>query len=131
MASTRANMLPFCLDKLLPFTQVSNHKSTADKNVVDIHNMSSSLLVASSDWRYLGLHPWLGQFYRIFVNSGDLDSTWDALAFGNAVYQYYDRVDDNFVVDLYIDYEKISPALPIADSWQTEAYGEHIKEDLA
>ncbi|MBQ6629352.1 MAG: hypothetical protein IJH65_11135, partial [Methanobrevibacter sp.] len=129
MRSTRDSMLPFTLDKLLPYTDARIVSDSNTTGRIVIHNLSPSLLVAGSNWRYLGLHPWLGQFNRIFVNSGDASAP--DVAFDVARYQYYDRIDDNFVVDLYIEYNKTSPALPIADSWQTEAYGEKLRVDLS
>lgn len=125
MASTRASYLPWNLDKLLPYTQLSVDNN---QRSFSISNFDGDLLVASPLWRYIGRYPWLGNFDRIFVNEGSDYSTrlkWFEQYF------WYHRLDDNFFIDCYVSYDKYSRALPVADSWQTDAFGEHIKEDLA
>lgn len=131
MASTRGSYLAWNLDKLLPYTSVETALPVQSGNPykwLSVRNFDGSLLVASANWRYIGKEPWLGLFNRIFQNEGSDYSKM--LEYVDNAFSYY-RTDDNFFIDCYVKYDKYSRALPVANSWQTDAFGEHIKEDLA
>lgn len=92
--STRSSYLPFTLDKLLPYSSTQNGR---------VVNLSPDILVNGSIWRYIGKDAWLGNYDRIFVNDGDVNTP----------------DDDNFIIFNYVDLKSLSFALPTADSFQT------------
>ena len=127
MMSTRQSFLPYTLDRLLPYSYLYDDGAGHFKFV----NMDLSLVINGVKWRYIGLYNYIGNYNRIFVNSGNVD---DSLSPGSGTPQgynwkqlfMYDRVDDNFIVHNYFDYSKLSPAKSVADSWNTDAYGDHL-----
>lgn len=128
MMSVRSNVLPYTLDKLLPLTDVAY---IPDLNYCVFRNLDQDVLVAGEQWRYIGLYPWLGNQRRIFLNEDGNDFPTTGQHRGNVESYVYDRDDDNFIVHCYFEYDKFSGALAVADSWQTEAYGEHLSQELA
>ena len=60
MLSSQANLLPFNMSKILPYTKVSSK---------GIANLNFNGLVAGEVWRWIGLYRGIGNFDRIFVNS--------------------------------------------------------------
>lgn len=120
LGSKRTSYLPFTLDKLLPFRNLSESSS----GYVTTLNLQSSLLVAGDIWRYIGKNAWLGWFNRIFINSGNIPSASVSERFTRD----YDDIDDNFIVYNYMDYKVSSQALPVADSWQTGELGGNTME---
>lgn len=125
MRSTRNSYLPFTLDRLLPFGDIYNTYGTSYQLV----NVDLDWVINGEKWRYVGKYPILGNYDRIFENSGNediytTDGNLEAFFDGN-------RIDDNFIVHNYLDYKKLSTGCEIADSWQTEAYGDHISVEEA
>lgn len=118
LKSTRETYLPFTLDKLLPFTEVREYNDTIG-NVTQIDNLDPNVLVNSSIWRYVGLFQWIGNYGRIYVNSGTVTPEVAHLQeeYNNI---FYSRgYDDNNVVDNYVYLKVSSYKLPVADSFQT------------
>lgn len=123
MVSKQANLLPFNLSKILPYTRVVQG---------GILNLNYEGLVAGEPWRYIGLYRDIGNFDRIFVNSGytpyeDTNSNLpDALD-----WLYKTRQDDNFVIYFYIDLNVHSVALPVSQSFQTDGFQDSLKVEKA
>lgn len=111
MMSTRDSYLPFTLSKLLPYTM---HYNIAGVHV--IQNVDYTPIVCGDFWRYIGRFRWLGNYDRIFVNSG-FNPPFNASS-GNSL-EY--RFDDNFVIYFYCDIDLSGYELPISGSWQTGA----------
>lgn len=127
LRSTRASLLPFSMQKLLPYTDVIE----GDNNFVISNGLIPSVLVAGDFWRYIGLFRWYGNFDRIFVNSGvvydaeeGIDEDWYLDFPGN-------RLDDNFVCYIYNDVRVTGYELPMADSFQTDPFKDHLTVEKA
>ena len=126
MLSSQANLLPFNISKLLPYTIVKPNA---------IQNLQYSGLVAGEVWRWVGLYRNIGNFDRIFVNS-DVEiqgpySPLDDSMLGNIDWLYYNRMADNFIMYFYIDLKIHSVALPVSQSFQTDGFQDSIKVEKA
>lgn len=126
MMSTRQSYLPFTLDKLLPFSSV-----VQDGVSLVIQNLDPDDVVNGIKWRVIGKYAYMGNFNRAFYNNGKvfvpspgLINSWER-SFN------IDRVDGNFVVHTFLDYKKISPSVPMSNSWQTDAYGDTLEMEEA
>ena len=125
MLSTQANLLPFNLSKILPYTRVSQDQ---------VENLKYTGLVAGEFWRYIGLYRNNGNLDRIFVNSyPSMPSYWNEFDNeGNSLdWLYNGRMDDNFIVYFYIDLNVHSVALPVSQSFQTDGFQDSIKVEKA
>jgi hypothetical protein len=118
LMSKRASFLPFTLDKLLPYSAVRVPSSTE----VIIENTSLGIIVNSELWRYVGYFKWLGQYARIFRNSGKyypLNNSFSQLY--NSMF-YSRGLDDNFISHNRIIINTWNSKLPVRDSYQTGAF---------
>lgn len=138
LGSTRTGYLPFTLNKLLPYL-VSNYIGSSRPNQVlpqsVLENLNPDLLVASSRWRYIGKEKWLGYFDRIFIESGTAS---DGISIPTQStddqrdgYILEGNQDDPFIIYNFMDYKVHSFALPVADSWQTGAFGDNFEVEKA
>lgn len=100
---------------------VVNSKSTAS-NVVkyNVTNRSASVPSASESWRYLCKYDWLGNFNRIFYNSG----SWTNLTETQGTNYSYNvigttDIDDNFIVQTVFDVKVTDWLKPLSQSWDT------------
>lgn len=100
---------------------VTNSKSTAN-NVVNynVTNRSASVPSASESWRYLCKYDWLGNFNRIFYNSG----SWTNLTETQGTNYSYNvigttDIDDNFIVQTVFDVKVTDWMKPLSQSWDT------------
>ena len=114
MMSTRDSYLPFTLSKLLPYTTFYKYPRETDPYIIE--NVNYNPIVCGDYWRYIGRYRWLGQYDRIFENSGF--SAPIAVTGGNNL-EY--RFDDNFVIYFYCDIDMSGYELPISGSFQTGA----------
>lgn len=133
LRSTRSSYLPFTLDKLLPYkdyvvsyrTDGSNVKHLRLSNQPD-NGVTPSLITNGTLWRYVGRYRWLGQYDRIFYNTGDV-SSW--FSYANNSHDPLDDcdnlVDDNFIVHCYVDMSEFSNKLPLGESFDTGAEGDN------
>ena len=126
MLSTQANLLPFNMSKILPYTKVSTK---------GIANLNFNGLAAGEVWRWIGLYRGIGNFDRIFVNS-DLERIPQSLIpnqpeLDTISWLYHDRMDDNFVVYFYIRLDVHSVSLPMSQSFQTDGFENSIKVEKA
>lgn len=115
LASKRSSYLPFTLDKLMPWR---THRIVSATGNVRLSNFDSSLLVASSKWRYIGLDGWLGWFNRIFINSGNDDGDYRESSSSRG-YPYMEDIDDNFILYTFLEYHVDGFELPVQSSFQT------------
>lgn len=117
--SKQSNLLPFNLSKILPYTRILQD---------EVKNLNYSGLVAGEVWRYIGLYRQIGNFDRIFVNSGfePSGSATDSLS-----WLYESTQSDNFIVYFYIDLNVHSVALPVSQSFQTDGFQDSIKVEKA
>ncbi|QRV61963.1 hypothetical protein [Microvirus sp.] len=99
---------------------VVNSKSTAN-NVVKYNatQRTASVPSASEAWRYLCKYDWLGNFNRIFYNSG----SWTNLPTTGVGYSYNvigtEDIDDNFIVQTVFDVKVTDWMKPLSQSWDT------------
>lgn len=111
LASTREMYLPFTVDKILPFRNVSVNGNKAHIG----SGVRPAQLVAGTFWRWIGRNRWLGNFNRVFYNEG-----LTQFDLGSDTYNDVLGVDDdNFVVQMYIDLNVHSYAKPMALSFDT------------
>lgn len=131
MRSTRAGLLPFSMQKLISFGYTFRNVDTYGKQNYRIMSPGPDLFVAGDIWRYIGRDRWLGNFDRIFVNSGDTD-TYPGVGFDlNDDSIFTSRLDDQFVCYFYNDVEVTGYELPVADSFQTDSFGDTLKVEKA
>lgn len=123
MASTRGSYLPFTMAKLLPFSVVDGSSNG------HIRTVQPSAIVESSMWRYIGKQRWLGNFDRIFVNDPGQQGPQQGGNVGDL--DQIARLDDNFVCYFYNDLQITGYELAVADSFQTDPFGDHITVDKA
>lgn len=103
----------YYLDRILTSTVVTSE----DKKGSQLHVSFSatSLPVASDKWRYCSRYPWLGNYNRLFYNSGKFYK-------GGSNTQLYDAeelVDDNFMCQSIFDVRVTNSLKPISDSYDT------------
>lgn len=121
MKSTRAALLPFTFAKLLPYTSVSQTGTE-----YHVRNVNPNIIVAGDLWRFIGLDKWLGNFDRIFVNSGKPFGGRASNAYNVMRNDLEYRLDDNFVCYFYQDLSYTGYAGAVADSFETDPFGNHL-----
>lgn len=126
LMSTRATYLPWTLDKLLPYDHMVR-AANGDKVLVRIDPTN---LVEGTIWRYVGLSLWIGQYDRIFEQSGspvrDLSPTWD-----NVYFYTGQAIDDNITMQSTMFCEYWHYKLPIASSYNTGVIDGGMKTEIA
>lgn len=111
---TIASYSPYYLDKILTENAIRSEKnSDGSFGFVAVNN---PLPVASEVWRYPTRYPWLGNFNRIFYNSGN--DVFDDASYGDAANDFTNTpVDDNFIVQSVISMKLTNALKPIAMSY--------------
>lgn len=111
---TIASYSPYYLDKILTENAIHSEKNAdGSYSFVAVNN---PLPVASEVWRYPTRYPWLGNFNRIFYNSGN--DVFDDASFGDAANDFTSTpVDDNFIVQSVISMKLTNALKPIAMSY--------------
>lgn len=109
LPSTRSTYLPFNLDKILPYRD--SYISTSGSKVSVLKPLNMSIITCGDFWRYIGKYNWFGQFDRIFRNSGKNDDTW--------YLRNQDDIDDNFIIQAFVDLKIHSFAKSLSDSFET------------
>lgn len=114
---TYASLSPYHLDRNITTSVVSaTKKDTTDKVQFDLSTTTHLPPSASEEWRYLCKYPFLGNFNRIFHNSGNAaqpentDSQQDFFAA---------PVDDNFIVQSLFEVTVTDFLKPLSVSWDT------------
>lgn len=111
---TIASYSPYYLDKILTENAIRSEKNAdGSYGFVAVNN---PLPVASEVWRYPTRYPWLGNFNRIFYNSGN--AVFDDASSGDAANDFTNTpVDDNFIVQSVISMKLTNALKPIAMSY--------------
>lgn len=111
---TIASYSPYYLDKILTENAIRSEKN-ADGSYTFVA-VNNPLPVASEVWRYPTRYPWLGNFNRIFYNSGN--AVFDDASSGDAANDFISTpVDDNFIVQSVISMKLTNALKPIAMSY--------------
>lgn len=118
---TISSLSPYYLDRIITrhdlrtFNKVTNPSATT----MSVEFLNTSVPSATEQWRYLCRYPWLGNFDRIFYNSGSLynQSTNDNLSPFNS--DILLDIDDNFIVQTVFDIKVTDFLKPLALSWDT------------
>ena len=109
---TISSFSPYYLDRLITQATASESK-TATAGHFNISINASDAPSASETWRYLCRYPWLGNFNRIFYNSGTSE-------IGNTYLQQSPwLVDDNFIVQSVFNLTVTDFLKPLSLSWDT------------
>lgn len=111
---TIASYSPYYLDKILTENAIHSEKnSDGSYSFVAVNN---PLPVASEVWRYPTRYPWLGNFNRIFYNSGN--EVFDDASSDDAANDFTNvPVDDNFIVQSVISMKLTNALKPISMSY--------------
>lgn len=111
---TIASYSPYYLDKILTENAIRSEKNAdGSYSFVAVNN---PLPVASEVWRYPTRYPWLGNFNRIFYNSGN--EVFDDASSDDAANDFTNTpVDDNFIVQSVISMKLTNALKPIAMSY--------------
>lgn len=111
---TIASYSPYYLDKILTENAIHSEKNPdGSYSFVAVNN---PLPVASEVWRYPTRYPWLGNFNRIFYNSGN--DVFDDASSSDAANDFTNTpVDDNFIVQSVISMKLTNSLKPIAMSY--------------
>lgn len=132
MRSTRDQLLPFSMSKYISPSYSQIWPDSQPDGSFNISVPETSIFTNGLIWRYIGLDNWLGNFNRIFVNQGfnELNPENPSPISTGTERDIMDnvdfRMDDNFIVYLYSDISVSSFAKPLADSFQTDSFGDHI-----
>lgn len=111
---TIASYSPYYLDKILTENAIHSEKNAdGSYSFVAVNN---PLPVASEVWRYPTRYPWLGNFNRIFYNSGG-DSFDDASSDDAANDFINTPIDDNFIVQSVVSMKLTNGLKPISQSY--------------
>lgn len=121
LRSSRASYLPFTLDKLLPYGDVTQDVMSKVWKF-DVPDMRE--IVNGTHWRYINRHRWLGNFNRIFVNEGVGGHNLSSDKFNDVLDQQAYNMNDNFIIHNNIQLNVSSMMLPLADSFDTGTDGQ-------
>lgn len=114
---TISSMCPYYLDRILTSSTILSEQKV--NGAVVIGYSVKALPVASEEWRYCAAYPWLGNYDRLFYQSGKLykgGSSDQRVDFGNPV-------DDNFLCQTVFDVRVTNCLKPISDSYDTYEEG--------
>lgn len=111
---TIASYSPYYLDKILTENAIHSEKNAdGSYNFVAVNN---PLPVASEVWRYPTRYPWLGNFNRIFYNSGG--DSFDDASSDDAANDFINApIDDNFIVQSVVSMKLTNGLKPISQSY--------------
>lgn len=126
LRSTRKSYLPFTLDKLLPYKDFSaanyvDYSGTPKTSYAfrpDV-GLTPSLITNGTLWRYVGRYAWLGQYDRVFYNSGTVSDSTSYAGSHDPLDDVRNNLEDNFIVHCYVDSFEVSGKLPLGDSFDT------------
>lgn len=111
---TIASYSPYYLDKILTENAIHSEKNAdGSYSFVAVNN---PLPVASEVWRYPTRYPWLGNFNRIFYNSGG--DAFDDPSSDDAANDFINiPIDDNFIVQSVVSMKLTNGLKPISQSY--------------
>lgn len=118
---TISSYSPYYLDKILTENAIHSEKNAdGSYSFVAVNN---PLPVASEVWRYPTRYPWLGNFNRIFYNSGG--DSFDDASSDDASNDFTNTpIDDNFIVQSVVSMKLTNGLKPISQSY--DVYDEDI-----
>lgn len=111
LPSTRDSYKPYYLDRELTnqsFSEVNEGGTTKYKYDGGIQ---ASDLVASINWRSIGLYRFLGNYNRIFLSAQPTTE-----------YEEYDLIDEPIISQNIIEYDLVAPMLAYKDSLDTDGF---------
>lgn len=116
LRGTRSQYLPYMLDKVLNVNDYYIEKAV-DSEEFFAANFSrtfpiSDLPTSGVVWRYPTRYPWLGNFNRMFINTGKNQLPEKYNEFSSCVF-------DNFLVHNVLNYVQFAPMKPIESSYGT------------
>lgn len=118
---------PYYLDRILTSSVIEMADITSSDVQVKITTRTTQLPVASDAWRYCARYPWLGNFNRIFYNSGTLYKGGDT----NRNVDDEELIDDNFICQSLFDVSLTDSLKPISESYDTyEESTDNSKTDV-
>ena len=125
---TYASLSPYHLDRNITTSVVNAKlKDVTGKIQFDLSTTTHLPPSASEEWRYLCKYPFLGNFNRIFHNSGNeaqpeyIDSQQDFFAA---------PVDDNFIVQSLFEVTVTDFLKPLSESWDTIDENDKATKDV-
>lgn len=111
---TLLSMSPYYLDRYLSTFSYDMTETSDGKYNLSVNQ--TNLPHASIEWQYPTKNGFMGNFNRIFYNSG---VSLDAAKYGNRF--DYLEMDDNFLCQSVFQYTVSSPMLPVSQSYDTVA----------
>lgn len=103
------SMSPYYLDRILTSNLLTSTPKDASKGFYNVDYRSIDLPTASEQWRYLCKYSWLGNFDRLFINSGDALQHFDEAS----------NISDNFIVQSIFDVSVTDFLKPLSQSFDT------------
>ncbi len=103
------SMSPYYIDRILTTNLLTSTPKDASKGFYSVKYRSQDLPTASEQWRYPCRYSWLGNFDRLFINSGD-------------ALQHFDddsNIADNFIVQSIFDVSVTDFLKPLSESFDT------------
>lgn len=117
---TISSLSPYYLDRILTSTVVvgDNIKKRTEHTVPQdyVYFDCEALPVASEKWRYCAAYPWLGDYNRLFYQSGEL---YKGGSIERMQGDFGGFVDDNFLCQCVFDVRVTNFLKPISDSYDT------------
>lgn len=103
------SMSPYYMDRILTTNLLTSTPKDASKGYYTVNYRSQDLPTASEQWRYPCRYSWLGNFDRLFINSGDALQHFDAAS----------NISDNFIVQSIFDVSVTDFLKPLSQSFDT------------
>lgn len=114
---TIASLSPYHLDRNITTSVVTAlKKDVTDKVQYNVSKTTHLPPAASEQWRYLCKYPFLGNFNRIFHNSGNAPQPE---YIGSHQDFFSAPVDDNFIVQSLFEVTVTDFLKPLSESWDT------------
>lgn len=103
------SMSPYYLDRILTSNLLSSTPKDASKGYYIVNYRTQDLPTASEQWRYPCRYSWLGNFDRLFINSGDALQHFAASS----------NISDNFIVQSIFNVSVTDFLKPLSQSFDT------------
>lgn len=103
------SMSPYYLDRILTTNLLTSIPKDVKKGFYNVSYRSQNLPTASEQWRYPCRYSWLGNFDRLFINSGDALQHFDAAS----------NISDNFIVQSIFNVSVTDFLKPLSQSFDT------------
>lgn len=103
------SMSPYYLDRILTSNLLTSTPKDASKGYYYVNYRNHDLPTASEQWRYPCRYSWLGNFDRLFINSGDALQHFDSDS----------NISDNFIVQSIFNVSVTDFLKPLSQSFDT------------